>query len=266
MTDRPALLVFAKAPRPGRVKTRLCPPLAPEEAAALSDAFLRDALDRYAAWAAGAEGGPAVRLYLAGGADGPADRPSPPPEQEGLGVVDRASAAPASSAALERPWTLGRDPAPPGVEALRQRGAGLGERMLHAFVETFAAGHDRAVVVGTDHPTLPTEYLALALDALKDPLTAVLGPSDDGGYYLLGLNEVVPDLFDMAYSHGAVFEDTLGRAMEADLTPVVLPEHYDVDDGPALDRLAGEWRAGADVGPRTADMLQTLTDRGRLGT
>lgn len=219
---RPALIVFAKAPEPGRVKTRLCPPLTPAEAAALYDAFLRDALDRYAALATG-PGGPAVRLYL--------DAP------------DRAPA----------------DLAPPAASVHRQRGRGLGERMLRAFVETFAAGHPAAVVVGTDHPTLPLAYLALAFEALADPLTAVLGPSDDGGYYLLGLNEVVSDLFDMAYSHPDVFEDTLERAMEADLTPVVLPAHYDVDDGPALRRLLSEWHGGADVGARTARLLQSLT-------
>ena len=236
---RPALLVFAKAPEPGRVKTRLCPPLTPRQAAALYDAFLRDALDRYAALAAtasgatasgvgpGAAGGLAVRLHLDGAARVP-------------------------------------DWVPPGVEVLPQRGDGLGERMLRAFVQAFAAGHDRAIVVGTDHPTLPTEYLGLALDALDDPLTAVLGPSDDGGYYLLGLNDVAPDLFDMDYSHPDVFADTLDRVMELDMTPVVLPGHYDVDDGPALARLAAEWRGGADVGPRTAAMLQRLTETGAL--
>lgn len=223
--SRPALLVFAKAPQPGRVKTRLCPPLTPQEAAALYEAFLRDALDRYARLGTEA-GGPAVRLYLAG--------------EEGLAGV------------------------PAGVETFRQRGDGLGERMLRAFVETFAAGHDRAIVVGTDHPTLPLDFFGIAFECLDDPLTAVLGPSDDGGYYLLGLNDLVPDLFDMDYSHPDVFEDTLERVMEADLTPVVLPAHFDVDDGPALARLVAEWRDGADVGARTAGVLRTLTERGRL--
>ena len=157
------------------------------------------------------------------------------------------------------------DLAPPGVAVHPQRGAGLGERMLRAFVETFAAGHDRAIVVGTDHPTLPDAFFGLAFEALDDPLTAVLGPSDDGGYYLLGLNDIVPDLFDMAYSHPDVFSDTLDRVMEVDLTPVVLSEHYDVDDGRALRRLVREWRDGAEVGRRTAGMLQTLTERYDLG-
>ena len=227
-----ALLVFAKAPEAGRVKTRLCPPLAPEQAAALYEAFLHDALDRYVALGR-APGGPSVRLHL-----------GTRPGRFGL-----------EAAAVSRP----------GLEVLPQVGEGLGERMLRAFVAAFAAGHDRAVVVGTDHPTLPTDFLGLALEALRDPLTAVLGPSDDGGYYLLGLNEVVPALFDMAYSHGSVFDDTLGRAVEAGLQPVVLPAHYDVDDGAALDRLLREWRGGADVGRRTNRVLRTLTERARPG-
>ena len=221
----PALIVFAKVPEAGRVKTRLSPPLAAGAAAALYDAFLRDALDRYAGL--GAEAAVAVRLYLAG-------RPEP------------------------------ADLVPEGVTVHDQRGGHLGERMLRAFVETFAAGHNGAVVIGTDHPTLPLELVSLAFDALTDPMTAVLGPSDDGGYYLLGLNEVGADLFDMDYSHPEVFADTLDRVMEMDLTPVVLPPHYDVDDGPALARLVEEWRAGADTGPRTARMLHTLTERGML--
>ena len=227
---RPALVVFAKVPEPGRVKTRLSPPLSRAEAAELYAAFLGDALDRYAALAAG-PGGPSVRLYLSGD-----------PDDARLGGL-----------------------VPEAVSVHPQRGDRLGERMLRAFVETFATGHDRAVVVGTDHPTLPDAFFGLAFEALDDPLTAVLGPSDDGGYYLLGLNDLVPDLFDMAYSHPDVFDDTMDRVMEADLTPVVLPAHYDVDDGDALARLVEEWRAGAEVGTRTAGVLRTLTERGRVG-
>lgn len=220
------LLVFAKVPQAGRVKTRLSPPLTLEQAAALYDAFLRDALDRYQEW--GRAAGVDVRLHLGGAARVP----------EGL--------------------------VPDGIEVLPQRGSDLGERMLNAFVQAFASGYDRVVIVGTDHPTLPLAFFDAALDALSDPLTAVLGPSDDGGYYLLGLNNVAPDLFDMHYSHAHVFEDTLDRVGEIDMTPVVLPAHYDVDDGPALARLVREWRAGADVGPRTATMLQSLTEAGTL--
>jgi len=232
MTASPALIVFAKVPEPGRVKTRLCPPLTPEQAATLYDAFLRDALDRYVgldgADPFGIEtthGTVAVRLYLA--ARTPSERPP-------VGLV------------------------PPGIAVFRQRGDGLGDRMMHAFVETFAAGHDRAVVVGTDHPTLPLNWIGEAFRQLDAPMTAAIGPSEDGGYTFLGLNDVSSVLFDMEYSHAYVFEDTLERIDEAGMAPVVLPAHYDVDDASSLARLRAEARAGADVGPRTAVALETL--------
>ena len=254
--SRPALLVFAKVPEPGRVKTRLCPPLTPGQAAALYDAFLRDALDRYAALATAAAD-PVAAASGGGGAaraGGPPATPGPGDALAGLAVrLHLAGAAVVPDGLV-----------PTGVEVWPQRGDGLGERMLRAFVQAFAAGHDRVVVVGTDHPTLPLDFFGLAFDALADPLTAVLGPSDDGGYYLLGLNDVAPDLFDMDYSHPGVFADTLDRVMELDMTPVVLPAHYDVDDAGSLGRLAAEWRAGADVGARTSAMLRTLTETGAL--
>ena len=232
MRGRDALIVFAKVPEPGRVKTRLSPPLTPHQAAALYDAFLRDALDRYAGRDAALGPDPFglgrpvdVRLYLGGLAADAA-----PPD----GLV------------------------PPGVALFRQRGDGLGARMMRAFVETFAAGYDRAVVVGTDHPTLPLALIGEAIRQLEAPLTAAVGPSEDGGYTFLGLNDVSPVLFDMDYSHDAVFDDTIERIAEAGMTPVVLPAHYDVDDAASLARLQAEAAAGADVGPRTAAELAAL--------
>ena len=239
MTPNPALIVFAKVPEPGRVKTRLCPPLTPEQAATLYDAFLRDALDRYAGLdeatgpdpfgIAATHGAVTVRLYLATGT--PDDLPP-----DGL--------------------------VPPSIPVFRQRGDELGDRMMHAFVETFAAGHDRAVVVGTDHPTLPLDWIGEAFRQLDAPMTAAIGPSEDGGYTFLGLNDVGSILFDMEYSHDHVFEDTFERIGEAGMTAVVLPTHYDVDDASALARLQAEARAGADVGPRTARILNELANDG----
>ena len=168
----PALIVFAKVPEPGAVKTRLTSLLTESEAAQLYEAFLRDALEAYDRL------GVAVRLYLG---------PSPDTVPDGL--------------------------VPDSVSLHRQRGSGLGERMLNAFVETFVAGHDRAVVIGTDHPTLPLAFVAHAFEELATPFATVIGPSDDGGYYLLGMNELYPQLFKgMDYSHPEVFADTLQRA------------------------------------------------------
>lgn len=207
-SDAAAVVVLAKRPVAGRVKTRLCPPLTPGDAAALAGAFLGDTLERLA--------GRTVRLYL--------DDPD------------------------------GFD-APPGVSVHRQATGGMGARMLRAVVESAAAGARRLVVVGTDSPTLPAAFVDLAVEALAEPRTVVLGPTPDGGYSLIGVNEIVPSLFAMDYSHGGVFAETLARADDAGLAPVILPEVPDVDDGADLDALASAWRAGADVGPRTAAWL-----------
>lgn len=226
-----ALLVFAKLPVPGAVKTRLTGKahrsgsLSEAEAAALAGAFLRDALDAYATLPAD------VRLYL----DAPPD------------------AAPAGLA-------------PGGVTLHEQRGEGLGQRMLGAFVEAFLAGYGRVVVIGADHPTLPLAFVRIAFDELEEPLRIVLGPSDDGGYYLLGTNELRPALFEgMAFSHGAVFEETLARA-QAEAAVTVLPPWYDVDTPGDLRRLADELDADPDLAPNTREVLAALRARGAVPT
>ena len=119
-----------------------------------------------------------------------------------------------------------------------QKGTGLGERMAGAFVETFIAGYKRAVIIGTDHPTLPLSFINQAFVYLEDPYHIVVGPSDDGGYYLLGMNEFYSILFkDMTYSHDQVFSQTLQRAEQTSASMNVLPEWYDVDTPETLVRL-----------------------------
>lgn len=219
MTD--ALIVFAKAPEPGAVKTRLTGLLTDDEAARLYDAFLRDSLDAYARL------GVAVRLYL----------------------------APSSG---DLPDDLVSD----GATLYTQRGEGLGERMLNAFVETFLAGFERAVIIGTDHPTLPLAFVERAFDELASPFTTVLGPSDDGGYYLLGMNEVYPRLFQgMSYSHDEVFADTLERAHATPASVSILPPWYDVDTPDALRRLAADLIADEEGARRTREVMAELREK-----
>lgn len=220
----PALVVFARVPAAGAVKTRLTPYLSESDAARLYEAFLLDALDGWTAPGAFGERRPAVRLY----------------------------AAPEGG-----PWPAGL--APGGVSVHDQRGVGLGARMMRAAVESFAAGHDRVVIVGTDHPTLPLTFIEEAFRALEERFTVVLGPCDDGGYYLIGLNEVIPALFDgLSYGHSRVLQEALERAVGAGAQPVLLPGWYDVDTPPALERLVAEMAAGAGVGRRTAATLDAL--------
>ncbi|MEP0545310.1 MAG: TIGR04282 family arsenosugar biosynthesis glycosyltransferase [Rhodothermales bacterium] len=217
----PALIVFAKVPEPGTVKTRLTSLLTEAEAARLYDAFLRDALDAYRGL------GVAVRLYL-----GPSIHAAP----EGL--------------------------VPGGVSLHAQRGDGLGERMLNAFVETFVAGHDRAVVIGTDHPTLPLAFVAQAFEELASPFATVIGPSDDGGYYLLGMNEVYPQLFEgMDYSHPDVFADTLQRAHTTPAAISILPTWYDVDTPAALERLAADLDREPGGASKTREVMAELREK-----
>lgn len=213
-----ALIVFAKVPCPGAVKTRLTPPLMPEEAAALYAAFLHDALAQYVALDA------AVRLYLA------------------------------PTAATEPDFTI-----PEGVTVHEQVGAQLGERMHHAFIETFASGYEHAVIIGTDHPTLPSAFIEQAFQALAEPLSLVIGPSEDGGYYLLGMNDFFPGVFEgMAYSHDAVFAQTLHRIGTLQAAVTILPEWYDVDTPDDLARMQRDLQAMPGAAPSTRRVLAEM--------
>ncbi len=213
-----ALIVFAKVPEPGKVKTRLSPLLTPEEAAGLYEAFLRDALAQYAGLDV------ACYLYL-----GPPVVPLP----EGM--------------------------VPKGVQVRVQKGPDLGQRMLQAFLETFASGHQRIVIIGTDHPTLPTAFIEQAFETLAEPRSICIGPSEDGGYYLLGMNAFYPRVFeDMTYSHPHVFEQTLRRVQDVPATLTILPAWYDVDTPAALRRLLNDIPDSPEGPARTREMLATL--------
>jgi rSAM/selenodomain-associated transferase 1 len=212
------LLVFAKVPRPGHVKTRLTPVLTPDEAARLYRAFLRDALDVYKDLPVD------VRLYLA------------PPFTE-----EEVQAVPASIAVHE------------------QRGDGLGARMKQAFRDGFNDGYGEAAVVGTDHPTLPSAFVEQSFATLEADRAVCIGPSDDGGFYLLGMNAFYPQLFDgMTYSHEGVFADTLTRVSTTDAQLTVLPQWYDVDTPAALQRLITDVDEADVAAPRTRALIEEL--------
>ncbi|THH39721.1 TIGR04282 family arsenosugar biosynthesis glycosyltransferase [Neolewinella litorea] len=110
-----------------------------------------------------------------------------------------------------------------------QVGAGLGERMTAAFDHAFARGHQRAIIIGSDCPGLTTGLLNRAFGELEEH-DAVIGPANDGGYYLLGLRQPHPELFsDMEWSTSSVLEDTLARARVQGLSVATLPVLSDVD-------------------------------------
>lgn len=130
--------------------------------------------------------------------------------------------------------------APGAADYLVQRGGDLGERMAAAFADLFARGYARVLLVGTDLPTLPISHLETAEGWLASgEAGVVLGPADDGGYYLIGLTAPCPDLFaGIAWSTRQVFEQTVAAARRAGLILRCVPAWRDIDGLDDLHRLA----------------------------
>jgi hypothetical protein len=217
---------MAKASAPGRAKTRLVPPLTFEEAAVLNTAFLRDVADNVLLAARDADRHGGIAGYAAYG----------PPGSEDF---------------FRRtlPGAIGL------IEAWRPN---FGDCLLHTIEEIFARGHASAVVLNSDSPTLPTAYLVETAAALARPGDrAVLGPSSDGGYYLLGLKTAHRHMFEnIAWSTVEVARQTLERAREIGLPVHRLPVWYDVDDVDGLRRLRAELSEQPDAGQRRLDRHQ----------
>ena len=201
-----AFALMAKAPRVGSVKTRLTPPLSPEEAAELSRCFIRD---------------------MAADISGIAD------SQRGVGVV--AFTPPDDATAFDNLL-------PPGFHLLPQRGSDLGERLLHATEDLLVAGFAAVCLINADSPTLPRVRLAESAELLRQPGDrVVLGEADDGGYYLIGLKRAHGHLFHrIDWSTSRVFKQSVERAAEIGLVVARLASWYDVDDVPTLRRLYEE--------------------------
>ncbi len=214
---RCALAVMTKAPRAGKVKTRLTPPLTPEEAAALNICFLRDTAAAI------------MQTVAKGGA-------------QGVGVFTPAGSESAFADIL-----------PMQFELVLQRGEAFGERLIAAAEDIFALGFTSLCLIDSDSPTVPLAAYHFAVQKLANPEpTSVLGPSDDGGYYLIGLNRMQRRLFeDIAWSTERVFDQTVQRAQESQLPMEFLPTWYDVDDRTTLRRLCDEL-LGDPAGPSSA--------------
>ena len=162
------IAVMAKAPQPGLAKTRLCPPLRPAEAAELSAAFLRDITENITLAARSAPIHGCIAYAPAGAAGSFAEHVA-----EGTSLV----------------LADGSPPMPPDVQ-------GFGRCLLHAAQAMFATGFGPVCLVNSDSPTLPTAWLIRAAHALLvSGDRIVLGPADDGGYYLLGMRHPHPRLF-----------------------------------------------------------------------
>ena len=222
---RATVLIFAKLPDAGRVKTRLVPPLSHDEAAVLHKASLLAVCENV----------------------GHLRRAMPRIEPIWVVTPDEriTDAAAIAGDAVSASWPQGD--------------GDLGQRMERATHRAFAGGAQCVLLLGADSPTLPEQILADAVDQLvkKD---AVLGPCEDGGYYLLGLRRTLPELFeDIDWGGPLVLEQTRRRAANAHVELHELPVWYDLDRFGDLQRAAQDMMQDALASPRPArDGLRRL--------
>lgn len=226
------IVVVAKQPLAGQVKTRLIGGLTPEQVASLFEAMLRRTVDE-------------AREADAG--------------EVALGFTP----------AEGRQWFEAHFP---GLRLLEQGEGDLGERMARLFELAFQSGQQHVALIGADAPYLPPETYREAMEKLREGAELVIGPADDGGYYLIGLNRPMPCLFaNMPWSSKEVLPETLRRAEQAGIAVTLLPLERDIDTPQDLEWLYSqpgfEWfRPGYELPvadkPTAADFPYAARPRG----
>ena len=209
------LAIMAKAPIAGEVKTRLTPPLTPDEAASLSRCFLQDTATLLNA---------VTSNFV-----------------RGIGVYTPANRS-----------SLFAELLPPLFLLVPQRGETFGQRLAFATGDLFKLGFSSVCLIDSDSPTLPREVFEETIAVLTHPSGSnlVIGPATDGGYYLIGLRSPCASLFEeITWSSELVFEQTIERTRKLNLKSHILPEWYDVDDAISLQRLCEEL-FGSETNPR----------------
>jgi uncharacterized protein len=226
-----ALGIMTKVPQAGKVKTRLTPPLTPEEAAELNRCFLRDLADSIAEACAQA------------GA-------------HGVGVFTPKGGEAAYETIL-----------PSGFFLIPQRESDFGGRLIFAAEDLFMVGFESVCLINSDSPTVAATSFAEAAHELARPGDrVVLGPSEDGGYYLIGLKRLQRRLFEeIDWSTKRVLEQTIARANELGVAVHRLATGYDVDDRATLQRLCqellGPQTSRLAVAPHTQRFLMKIIER-----
>lgn len=196
-----AIVVVAKAPQVGKVKTRLCPPLSYEQATQLYTGFLLDTIE--------------IARKVAD--------------------CEVKAVCPSAQDARELRQIL-----PASVGYVVQDSPGLGSALNQSIEECLKLGYQKVFCISSDNPTLPLEYLEAAVTAL-DKNDLVLGPTEDGGYYLVGARASCPYLFEgMTWSTETVLVETMERAFSHQASFQLLPRWYDLDTGQELARFIRE--------------------------
>ncbi|HEU0272927.1 MAG TPA: TIGR04282 family arsenosugar biosynthesis glycosyltransferase [Candidatus Udaeobacter sp.] len=230
-----ALALMTKAPRAGKVKTRLVPPLNYEEAAELNKCFLHDTAAAISACCRS-------------------------PKMQKGGQPMACAVAVYTPVGAESDY---RDILPRSFSLLPQRGHDFGERLFFASEDLFKCGFETVCLIDSDSPTIPPENFVRSVELLSSPdKCVVLGPCDDGGYYLIGLTALRGEIFQgIDWSTERVFEQTKQQAVQIGVEVCELPRGYDVDDQATLYRLCHELlREGApdNVAPNTREFLRKL--------
>jgi rSAM/selenodomain-associated transferase 1 len=206
ITPSVAVAIICKTPRPGHSKTRLSPPLRPEECAGISACFIQDLAGTIASLASHGR----VKGY--------------------------AVYTPAGTEAELRALLPG------GFGLVLQSDGDLGTRLDSGIRDLLAASHAGAIIINSDSPTLPRAILDAAVEAVQRGDNVVLCPAFDGGYTLIGLSKPHSHLFaDIPWSTDAVYELTVQRAGEIGLPVIALDGWYDVDDAASYAMLAREF-------------------------
>src|SRR5512138_1785704 len=220
------LVIMAKEPVPGEVKTRMVPPLTHAEAASLYEALLLDT----AGLVAGLEG-----------------------------VLGGAAHSPASAG------TWFRGALPDGFLVLPQPNGDLGHRLATLFAALFDDGGGPVCLMNSDGPDLPANHLRDAFRLLEAGAEAVFGPNPDGGYYLVGLRRPVPELFErIPWSTPRVLGSSLARAQRLGLEVALLPSWPDIDTHEDLAAAWGRWEGAVNPPRRSLDFARLLASAGRI--
>jgi rSAM/selenodomain-associated transferase 1 len=197
---RSIVVIVAKEPAPGRVKTRLCPHLSPSEAADLYTLFVQDMVE----------------------------------EMSGLTKLPGAS-SPSIAVALaytpEQSEAAFKAMLPAVLPLFPQQGTNLGERLAGIFQKLFGEGYNQVHIINSDSPDMPRSLIGESARLLEEPHTElVLGPCPDGGYYLIGLKKLIPALFqEIPWSTDRVLDTTLQCARRLGLSYALLEPWYDID-------------------------------------
>ncbi len=220
-----AIIIFAKAPVPGEVKTRMCPPLAPDEAASLHGSMVMDTVEQTQSLRG-------FDIFLA------------------------------CTPSMDHPFfqTLA---ARHRIQLCDQVGEDLGQRMDHALTAMFTRGYAYALLVGTDIPTLSSHHYHHAKEVLQ-ATDVVLGPTKDGGYYLVGTKKPVPELFaTISWSTDSVLTQSQARAEQVGLAVGLLAPERDIDTFDDMQALLHEETGSGKktLSTRTGNVFHTLIQR-----